>query len=193
MKSKKVLSFLLTFGIVLIFSVSALAMSGGAPAAHDLTGEEFGAAVSALAQSEPGAVAAHVANKPVVPNGNTEETEAEETETEESEAEESEMAGGMPAAHGLTGKEFGAAVSALAQSEPGAVAAHVANKPALPNGNSEENETEEIEAEETEAEESEMAGGMPAAHDLTGEDFGAAVGALAQSEPGAVAAHVRGE
>ena len=33
--------------------------------------------------------------------------------------------GGMPAAHGLPGAEFGAAVSELAQSGPGAVAEHV--------------------------------------------------------------------
>jgi hypothetical protein len=33
--------------------------------------------------------------------------------------------GGMPAAHGLSGAEFGAAVSDLATSEPGAVADHV--------------------------------------------------------------------
>jgi hypothetical protein len=33
--------------------------------------------------------------------------------------------GGVPAAHGLTGKEFGKAVSTLAKSGPGMVAQHV--------------------------------------------------------------------
>jgi len=34
----------------------------------------------------------------------------------------------VPAAHGLSGADFGAAVSGLAQSAPGAVAAHVSGK-----------------------------------------------------------------
>lgn len=33
--------------------------------------------------------------------------------------------GGMPAAHGVSGRDFGAAVSWLAKSAPGAVADHV--------------------------------------------------------------------
>lgn len=36
--------------------------------------------------------------------------------------------GGMPAAHGVSGHDFGKAVSSLAQSAPGAVAAHVTGK-----------------------------------------------------------------
>jgi hypothetical protein len=36
--------------------------------------------------------------------------------------------GGTPAAHGVDGKTFGKAVSSLAKSEPGAVAAHVSGK-----------------------------------------------------------------
>jgi hypothetical protein len=35
--------------------------------------------------------------------------------------------GGMPAAHGLSGAEWGAAVSALAHTASGAVAAHIAS------------------------------------------------------------------
>lgn len=77
----------------------------GMPALHGLTGREFGAAVSALAQSAPGAVAAHVAG------GASEE--------------EPEGRGGMPALHGLDGRDFGAAVRALARTTPGAVAMHV--------------------------------------------------------------------
>ena len=54
--------------VVLIVVVALVAMGvapafaapGGAPAAHGLTGAEFGAAVSAMARSAPGAVAAHV-------------------------------------------------------------------------------------------------------------------------------------
>jgi hypothetical protein len=40
----------------------------------------------------------------------------------------SSNAGGAPAVHGIDGKTFGAAVSGLAQSAPGAVAAHVSGK-----------------------------------------------------------------
>jgi len=36
--------------------------------------------------------------------------------------------GGMPRAHGVSGHDFGKAVSALATSAPGAVAAHVTGK-----------------------------------------------------------------
>jgi len=45
-----------------IMAVPALAAPGGMPGAHGLTGAEFGAATSALAQSAPGAVAAHHGN-----------------------------------------------------------------------------------------------------------------------------------
>lgn len=76
--------------------------------------------------------------------------------------------GGVPWAHGLSGREFGQAVSELAQSEPGAVAEHIqANK------------------------DGDKGGGMPAAHGMSGREFGAAVSELAKSEPGAVADHVR--
>ncbi len=78
----------------------ALAVPGGMPAAHGVDGRTFGCLVSTLAQSEPGAVAEHVA-------GCTANT------------------GGMPALHGLSGPEFGQDAKALATSAPGAVAAHV--------------------------------------------------------------------
>ena len=87
--------------VMAVMAVPVLAAPGGAPAAHGLDGKTFGAAVSGLAQSAPGAVAAHVSG------GNS---------------------GGAPAAHRLSGAEFGAAVSSLAQSAPGAVAAHVSGK-----------------------------------------------------------------
>ena len=56
----------LTAGAVLALSVMALpavAAPGGAPAAHGADGKTFGGLVSALAQSEPGAVAAHVSGR----------------------------------------------------------------------------------------------------------------------------------
>ena len=83
---------------VMVFG-SALAAPGGTPGAHGVSGKDFGAAVSGLAQSAPGAIAGHVSNS-----------------------------GGMPAAHGVSGKDFGAAVSGLAQSAPGAIAGHVSGK-----------------------------------------------------------------
>ena len=49
--------------VLAIMAVPALAAPGGTPAAHGLSGAEFGAAVSELAQSAPGAVAAHVSGK----------------------------------------------------------------------------------------------------------------------------------
>jgi hypothetical protein len=152
-------------------------MGGGMPAAHDLTGQKFGEAVSALAKSAPGAVAEHVAAM----KG---DVESEDEDEEEEEAE--EMGGGMPAAHGLTGAEFGAEVSNLAQSAPGAVAEHVAAVKG-------DVESEEEEEEEEEEEASEMGGGMPAAHGISGEEFGAAVSEMAESAPGAVAEHVKGK
>lgn len=42
-----------------IFSFALLALMFGIPAAHGLSGKDFGAAVSGLAQSYPGAVADH--------------------------------------------------------------------------------------------------------------------------------------
>lgn len=75
--------------------------------------------------------------------------------------------GGVPAAHGVDGKEFGPLVKELATSEPGAVADHIKEYACVP-------------------------GGMPAAHEVDGKTFGCLVKALATSEPGAVAEHVRG-
>jgi hypothetical protein len=146
-------------------------MAGGMPAAHGLTGEDFGAAVSGLAQTDPEALAEHVSSKPDTPNGDPEALEADE----------SDMAGGMPAAHGLTGEDFGAAVSGLAQTDPEALVAHVSIKPDTPNSDPEAPEPDE----------SDMAGGIPAAHSLAGEDFGEAVSGLAQTDPGALTEHVR--
>jgi hypothetical protein len=91
----------IALGCVALGAPAASAAPGGMPAAHELTGKEFGAAVSGAAQSAPGAIAAHVSGA---------------------------KAGGMPAAHELTGKEFGAAVSGAAQSAPGAIAAHVSGR-----------------------------------------------------------------
>ena len=76
--------------------------------------------------------------------------------------------GGLPWAHGLSGREFGQAVSDLAKSEPGAVADHVRQN-----------------------KDGDKGGGMPALHGMTGREFGQAVSELAKSEPGAVADHVR--
>ncbi len=78
---RKVLSFSLV--LVLLLSFSALSFAGGMPAAHELSGREFGAAVSSL---EPGAIADHVSMGRGM---------------------------GMPALHGVSGREFGGAVSAL--------------------------------------------------------------------------------
>jgi len=74
--------------------------------------------------------------------------------------------GGNPAAHGVDGRDFGGAVSSLAQSDPGALASHASGG---------------------------KAGGMPAAHGVDGRTFGGAVSGLAQSAPGAVAGHVSGK
>ena len=49
--------------VMAVVAVPVLAVPGGAPAAHGLSGADFGAAVSSLAQSAPGAVAAHVSGK----------------------------------------------------------------------------------------------------------------------------------
>ena len=133
LKSKKILALLLVLSIVSLFSVSTFAMPGGMPAAHEMTGREFGEAVSTLAKSEPGAVAAHIAEMHVMyPDLDDEEIEEEEIELEEEEIEEEiekeveeTVSLGKPAAHGMTGREFGKAVSTMARSTPGAVAAHV--------------------------------------------------------------------
>jgi hypothetical protein len=87
----------LVVALVMTFGASVVVADDGhgMPAAHGVDGKTFGGLVSDLAQSEPGAVAAHVGG------------------------------GGMPAAHGLSGKAFGEAVSALAEMYPGAVADHV--------------------------------------------------------------------
>ena len=53
-----VLVLALTLGSTVIF-----AATGGVPAAHGVDGETFGSLVSDLAQSEPGAIAAHVTGK----------------------------------------------------------------------------------------------------------------------------------
>lgn len=74
--------------------------------------------------------------------------------------------GGMPAAHGVEGKTFGAVVSSTAQSAPGALAEHTSAG---------------------------QAGGMPDAHGVDGATFGAVVSWLASSAPGAVAGHVSGK
>ena len=101
---KKVLRPILVCTVVVamaaVFTSVASADPGGAPAKHGVDGKTFGELVSALAQSAPGAVAAHVSNA----GGN---------------------GIGMPALHGVDGKTFGSLVSLLAQSYPGAVADHL--------------------------------------------------------------------
>ncbi len=142
---------------------SVFAEKGGMPDAHGVDGKTFGAAVSGLAQSEPGAVAEHVSEGKA--GGSSNESNSQSN------------SGGMPAAHGVDGKTFGAAVSDLAQSEPGAVAEHVSGGKA--GGSSNESNLQS------------NSGGMPAAHGVDGKTFGAAVSGLAKSEPGAVAEHVK--
>jgi hypothetical protein len=101
---KKILSGIMVAMLVSVMVAgTALAASGGMPAAHGVDGKTFGSVVSAAAQSAPGAIADHVSNA----GGN---------------------GGGMPAAHGVDGKTFGSVVSAAAQSAPGAIADHVSNK-----------------------------------------------------------------
>jgi len=100
----KKLAIVLVLALVLAaFPLSTVSAKGGAPAAHGVDGKTFGYLVSNLAQSAPGAMAAHVSNS----GGN---------------------GGGMPAAHGVDGKTFGDLVSDLAQMYPGAVAGHVSGK-----------------------------------------------------------------
>jgi len=97
---KLTVSLVLTLVMAVMIANVAFA-SSGAPAAHGATGREFGAAVSAFAQSAPGALAEHTSGG---------------------------AAGGAPAAHGVDGRTFGYLVSMMAQSAPGAVAAHVSGK-----------------------------------------------------------------
>ena len=74
------LSLVLVLALSLMVVGTALADAGGAPGAHGLDGKDFGAAVSGLAQSAPGALAAHTSGG---------------------------SAGGAPAAHGVDGNFFG--------------------------------------------------------------------------------------
>jgi len=101
----KKLAIVLVLALVLAaFPMSTVsANAGGMPAAHGVDGKTFGEVVSGLAQSSPGALAAHVSNS-------------------------GGKGGGMPAAHGVDGKTFGYLVSGLAQSAPGALAGHVSGK-----------------------------------------------------------------
>lgn len=92
--------FMVVLVVALVLSFAGSAFASGMPAAHGVDGRTFGGAVSGLAQTDPGALAAHV-------SGNV---------------------GGIPAAHGLSGSEFGGAVSGLAQTNPGALAAHVSGR-----------------------------------------------------------------
>lgn len=78
--------------------------------------------------------------------------------------------GGMPAAHGVDGRTFGAVVSNLAQSAPSALAAHVSGGRAGGNAGGM---------------------GMPATHGVDGATFGFLVSGLARLYPGAVADHVK--
>ena len=74
-----------------------------------------------------------------------------------------EAAAGMPAAHGVTGAEFGSLVSETVQEDPDILADHVSSK----------------------------AAGLPEAHGVSGYTFGQAVSGLALENPAALAAHVR--
>ena len=100
---KKLAIVLVLALVIAAFPMSTVSAKGGAPGVHGVDGKTFGAAVSSLAQSAPGAMAGHVSNS----GGN---------------------GGGMPAAHGADGKAFGGLVSDLAQMYPGAIAGHVGGK-----------------------------------------------------------------
>lgn len=89
-----------------------------------------------------------------------------------------DAAGGMPALHEVSGEEFGALVSELATSEPGAVAEHVAECAG------------ECDVAQAAVADGIPEGGIPALHELPGQEFGAAASGLAQSAPGAVADHI---
>ena len=58
--SKKLLIIAIAAVLCLALAPALVAAAGGMPGAHGVTGEEFGALVSELAQTEPGAVAAHL-------------------------------------------------------------------------------------------------------------------------------------
>lgn len=105
LQQRTLTTVLATTALVVVVAPVGLALTGGMPGAHSVSGRDFGRAVSDYARIYPGAVADHVSDP---------SPEAS-----------SEHGGGMPAAHGMTGRQFGAAVSGLAKSAPGAVAAHV--------------------------------------------------------------------
>jgi hypothetical protein len=82
---RRISALMLALALTFVFTGTALAARGGAPAVHELSGREWGAAVSGLATA---------GMMPYHEKGN---------------------GGGMPAAHNLSGAEWGAAVSELAQ------------------------------------------------------------------------------
>jgi hypothetical protein len=101
---KLFIAVILSVLVASALSSVAFAAQGGMPAAHGVDGRTFGAVVSGLAQSDPGALAAHVSGGRAGGNAG---------------------GMGMPAAHGVDGQTFGWLVSQLAQMYPGAVADHV--------------------------------------------------------------------
>lgn len=109
---------------------NTMAKTNGMPAAHNMTGQEFGAAVNTLANSAPGAVANHVAPKDVP----TEPEQPEQPEMMATMAITDMPAAGAPAAHETTGQEFGEAVNNSAQTDPQGLASHVSGQtvPAQP-------------------------------------------------------------
>ena len=111
MKRKKFMVVAISIAAILLFSVSTFAMSGGMPGAHGLDGDEFGAAVSGLAQTDPAALAEHV--------GGMKDCMEEPEEAK---------GGGMPAAHGVDGRTFGGLVSDKAQKDPAGLASHVGGR-----------------------------------------------------------------
>lgn len=107
----------ITMFLLVAFTGAAFAAQGGMPAAHGVEGPPFGPAfgeaVSDLAQEYPGAVADHV--------------------TDDCLGVEVDIMGmpetpGLPAAHKVTGAEFGAAVSAWAQTDPFGLVEHVGGR-----------------------------------------------------------------
>jgi hypothetical protein len=87
--------------LVVAFTVASVSpvFAQGMPDVHGVDGRTFGAAVSGLAQTDPGALADHVSG--------------------------GRGGGGMPALHGVDGRTFGSLVSQLAQTNPLALAEHV--------------------------------------------------------------------
>jgi hypothetical protein len=57
---KKLITTLALTAAMLLPAGAAFAAPGGMPAAHGVDGPTFGAAVSGLAQADPGALASHV-------------------------------------------------------------------------------------------------------------------------------------